>query len=51
MKTIKLGRTDIDIATWCLGSMTFGNQTPQTDARPKLKVSCCASFFARFMTA
>ena len=39
MKTIKLGRTDIDIATWCLGSMTFGNQTPQTDAHRQIDMA------------
>ena len=39
MKTIKLGRTGIDIPTWCLGSMTFGNQTPQTDAHRQIDMA------------
>lgn len=32
MKTISLGRTDIQVPIWCLGTMTFGNQTPAADA-------------------
>lgn len=32
MKKIPLGRTDIMVTDWCLGTMTYGNQTPQDDA-------------------
>lgn len=39
MKTIKLGRTDIDITDLCLGTMTFGNQTPQDDAHRQIDMS------------
>jgi aryl-alcohol dehydrogenase-like predicted oxidoreductase len=32
MKQIPLGRSGIMVSDWCLGTMTFGNQTPQDDA-------------------
>ena len=32
MKTLQLGRTGISVPDWCLGTMTFSNQTPQDDA-------------------
>lgn len=32
MRTNKLGRTGIDVSNICLGTMTFGDQTPQADA-------------------
>lgn len=39
MKTISLGRTDIQITDWCLGTMTFGNQTPQDDAHRQMDMA------------
>jgi aryl-alcohol dehydrogenase-like predicted oxidoreductase len=32
MKKIPLGRSGLMVSDWCLGTMTFGNQTPQDDA-------------------
>ena len=29
MKRMTLGRTGIEVTDWCLGTMTFGNQTPE----------------------
>ena len=39
MKMIPLGRTDIQISDWCLGTMTFGNQTPQDDAHAQIDMA------------
>ena len=36
MKMIPLGRTDIQVSDWCLGTMTFSNQTPQDDAHRQI---------------
>ncbi|SLN28328.1 aldo/keto reductase [Roseisalinus antarcticus] len=36
MKTIELGRTGIEVTDWCLGTMTFGNQTPEDDAHAQI---------------
>jgi len=39
MKMMKLGRTDIEVSDWCLGTMTFGNQTPQSDAHVQIDMA------------
>lgn len=39
MKMLKLGRTDIDVSDWCLGTMTFGNQTPESDAHQQIDMA------------
>ena len=39
MKTIPLGRTGIDVTDWCLGTMTFGNQTPEDDAHRQIDMA------------
>jgi aryl-alcohol dehydrogenase-like predicted oxidoreductase len=39
MKQLPLGRTDIIVSEWCLGTMTFGNQTPQDDAHTQIDMS------------
>lgn len=39
MKTLTLGRTDIKVTDWCLGTMTFGNQTPQDDAHRQIDMA------------
>ncbi|MFZ3581503.1 aldo/keto reductase [Loktanella sp. DJP18] len=39
MKTIPLGRTDITVTDWCLGTMTYGNQTPQDDAHRQIDMA------------
>ena len=39
MKMIPLGRTDIMVSDWCLGTMTFGNQTPQEDAHAQIDMA------------
>lgn len=36
MKMIPLGRSDIQVSDWCLGTMTFGNQTPEADAHTQI---------------
>jgi aryl-alcohol dehydrogenase-like predicted oxidoreductase len=39
MKQIPLGRTDIMVSDWCLGTMTFGNQTSQDDAHTQIDMA------------
>jgi aryl-alcohol dehydrogenase-like predicted oxidoreductase len=39
MKQIPLGRSDIMVSDWCLGTMTFGNQTPQDDAHRQIDMA------------
>jgi aryl-alcohol dehydrogenase-like predicted oxidoreductase len=39
MKTLTLGRTDISVTDWCLGTMTFGNQTPMDDAHRQIDMA------------
>ena len=39
MKMIPLGRTDIMVSDWCLGTMTYGNQTPQDDAHRQIDMA------------
>lgn len=36
MKKLQLGRTGIEVTEWCLGTMTYGNQTPEADAHEQL---------------
>lgn len=36
MKRMTLGRTGIEVPDWCLGTMTFGNQTPEDDAHRQI---------------
>ncbi|MCG3268996.1 aldo/keto reductase [Yoonia sp. I 8.24] len=39
MKMLNLGRTDIAVSDWCLGTMTYGNQTPQSDAHNQIDMA------------
>ncbi len=39
MKKITLGCTDIEVSDWCLGTMTYGNQTPQLDAHRQIDMT------------
>lgn len=39
MKMIPLGRTGIMVTDWCLGTMTYGNQTPQDDAHRQIDMA------------
>lgn len=39
MQKLALGRTDIQVSKWCLGTMTFGNQTPQDDAHRQIDMA------------
>lgn len=39
MRLIPLGRTDISVSDWCLGTMTYGNQTPQDDAHRQIDMA------------
>ncbi len=36
MNRTKLGRTDIEVSSYCLGTMTWGTQTPQTEAHAQI---------------
>ena len=36
MRQINLGRNDIMVSEWCLGTMTYGNQTSQDDAHAQM---------------
>ena len=39
MKKIALGRSGLAVSEWCLGTMTFGNQTPAADAHRQIDMS------------
>ena len=39
MRSIPLGSTDIDVSQLCLGTMTFGTQTPESDAHAQIDAS------------
>ena len=39
MKKLTLGRTDIEVSDWCLGTMTFGNQTSTADAHRQMDMA------------
>lgn len=36
MKLIPLGQTDLTVSEFCMGTMTFGNETPEEDAHRQL---------------
>lgn len=36
MQRVKLGRTDIEVQNYCLGTMTYGTQTSEADAHDQL---------------
>ena len=42
MKMIPLGRTDIQVSDLCLGTMTYGHQTPQDDAHRQIDMAQAA---------
>lgn len=39
MKQIPLGRSDIMVSDWCLGTMTYGSQTPEDDAHRQIDMA------------
>ena len=39
MQRLKLGRTDIDVSEYCLGTMTFGTQTTESDAHTQIDMA------------
>ena len=39
MKMIPLGRTGLMVSDWCLGTMTFGTQTPETEAHAQMDLA------------
>ena len=39
MKKIPLGRSGIEVSEWCLGTMTYGSQTPEDDAHRQLDMA------------
>ncbi len=42
MKQIALGQTGIMVSDWCLGTMTYGNQTPEADAHAQIDMALAA---------
>lgn len=42
MQKIPLGRSDIMVSEWCLGTMTYGNQTPPEDAHRQIDMALAA---------
>ncbi|MGR3433779.1 MAG: aldo/keto reductase [Shimia sp.] len=39
MRRIPLGRSGLDVSLWCLGTMTFGSQTPEDDAHRQIDMA------------
>ena len=39
MKKVDLGRSGISVSDWCLGTMTFGNQTPVEEAHRQIDMA------------
>ncbi len=39
LKQIALGQTGIMVSDWCLGTMTYGNQTPEADAHAQIDMA------------
>ncbi|TKW66761.1 MAG: aldo/keto reductase [Paracoccus denitrificans] len=39
MKREKLGHSDVDVSAFCLGTMTFGNQTAEDDAHKQIDLA------------
>lgn len=39
MKMNRLGKTDLMVSELCLGTMTFGNQTPEADAHAQIEMA------------
>lgn len=39
MRRMELGRSGIEVSGWCLGTMTFGNQTPEDDAHRQIDMA------------
>ena len=39
MQKLPLGRSDIMVSEWCLGTMTYGNQTPEEDAHRQIDMA------------
>ena len=39
MNRIQLGRTGIEVSDYCLGTMTFGTQTPESDGHAQIDMA------------
>ncbi len=39
MQRMELGQSGIMVSDWCLGTMTFGNQTPESDAHTQIDMA------------
>lgn len=39
MRQMELGQSGIMVSEWCLGTMTYGNQTPQDDAHAQIDMA------------
>ncbi|NNF89759.1 MAG: aldo/keto reductase, partial [Boseongicola sp.] len=42
MKRTTLGRTGIEVSDYCLGTMTWGNQTPEAEAHAQIDAALAA---------
>lgn len=42
MKRVKLGGSDVEVSEICLGTMTFGNQTPEADGHRQIDMALAA---------
>ena len=47
MRQIALGSTDLMITDYCLGTMTWGNQTPEDDAHRQMDMALDAGIHHR----
>jgi len=39
MRRMQLGRSGVEVSGWCLGTMTYGNQTPEEDAHRQIDMA------------
>jgi aryl-alcohol dehydrogenase-like predicted oxidoreductase len=42
MRQMELGSSGISVSDWCLGTMTYGNQTPEADAHRQIDMALAA---------
>jgi aryl-alcohol dehydrogenase-like predicted oxidoreductase len=42
MRRMMLGQSGVEVSDWCLGTMTYGNQTPEDDAHRQIDMALAA---------